>query len=775
MDELIQIGKTPRKEPLTGETFPVLGMHCASCVLNVEKALSSVDGVVRASVNLADSTATVEFGSQDRPLEKMESAVRVAGYKLILPSEFARDAVAQRGGESGNANLTDFIDRAQHAELTDYRRRFLISAVLSLPLMFLGMSHAIPGVMIAHTFSAWLSLLLATPVVWWAGWPFHLGMWQMLKHGRADMNTLISAGTLTAYLFSLAVTIAPETLTPVGWEVSIYYETAAMIVTLILAGRWMEVRAKGKARDAIRGLLQLRPPKARVRRDGKVVEIETSGLMLGDEVILRPGERVPADGPVFLGSSAVDESMITGEPLPVAKGVGDRVVGGTINTTGSITFRVDKLGADTVLAQIARLVSEAQGSKPQIQKLVDRIASVFVPVVIGIAVLTFVVWAIWGPEPRFLRAMINAVAVLIVACPCALGLATPAAIMVGTGRGSQLGLLFKNASALESLAKIDTIILDKTGTVTAGEATVVGEWYSQAYAAADFWPAILAIEEQSEHPLARPILSRAQREDVSQTGVAADFQALPGKGVEARIDGIIWRIGSPAWLMGDGTHEDELAKRLREWDQSGHSVAVVQRDGRPVGAFAVGDQLKPGAREAVQRLKKHGWRVVLLSGDRRKSVEFAGRDLGVDETIAEVQPADKLRVVQERQKAGHRVAMVGDGINDAPALAAADLGIAIGTGTDVAKEAADITVLGTRAGAIADGVDLGKRTLATIRGNLFWAFIYNVAAIPVAAGVLYPAFGFLLSPMIAAATMAFSSVFVLSNSLRLRRFKPCDA
>jgi len=755
----------------TSATFPVVGMHCASCVLAVEKALASVQGVAKASVNLAESTATVEFGGPP-PLSRLAEAVKTAGYQLIVPA--AGEGFASVGSDPRHeaASVTEIVERSQRAELVDYRRRFWLSAFLTVPVAMLGMGHFVPALAISHTVNFWVSLVLATPVVWWAGWPFHKGMWQALKHGRADMNTLISVGTLTAYFFSLAVTLAPGAMSPSGWQTSVYYETAAMIVTLILAGRWMEALAKGKARQAIRQLLELRPPKARVRRNGQLVEVDTSDLNVGDEVVLRPGERVAADGVVFLGSSSIDESMITGEPLPVAKGVGDPVTGGTINTTGSITFRVEKTGSGTVLAQIARLVADAQASKPQIQKLVDRIAAVFVPVVIVIALATFAVWAIWGPEPRLLRAMINAVAVLIVACPCALGLATPAAIMVGTGRGAQLGLLFKNASALEALAHIDTIILDKTGTVTSGEPILVGEWLSPSVSAQEFWPAVRVIEELSEHPLAQAILKRAGQETGLPGVEVSDFQAVSGKGIEATVDGARWRIGTEIWLKDHGISVIDVAGILEEWESAGYSIALVTQDSRLIGALAVGDRLKDGAAAAITRLKKHGWRTVLLSGDRRNAVESVGRQLGVDETIAEVLPADKLRVVMQRQKAGHKVAMVGDGINDAPALAVADLGIAIGTGTDVAKEAADITVLGTRAGAIADGVDLGKRTLATIRGNLFWAFFYNVAAIPIAAGVLYPAFGFLLSPMIAAATMAFSSVFVLTNSLRLRRFRP---
>jgi Cu+-exporting ATPase len=718
---------------------------------------------MESSVNFADSTARVKYDVTKVTPHELTEAVRSAGYQLIVPDESA-DAQPE--------NPAAIALRAQEQELTDYRRRFIIAAILTAPVMILGMSHMIPFMHLSHGAIAWVSLILATPVVWWAGWPFHTGMWNALKHGRADMNTLISVGTLVAYFFSLAVTLAPQALTPAGWAVAVYYETAAMIVTLILAGRWMEARAKGKARQAIRELMQLRPPKARIRRDGQLVEIDTSELKRDQEVILRPGERVAADGIVILGKTAIDESMITGESLPVTKKLGDRVSEGTINTTGSITYRVDRIGSETTLAKIAALVADAQASKPQIQKLVDRIAAVFVPVVILIALFTFAAWAIWGPEPRYLHGMISAVAVLIIACPCALGLATPAAIMVGTGRGAQLGLLFRNASALESLTSIDTIILDKTGTVTAGEATVTDTWLSSKTDSSEFWNALAAIEEQSEHPLAAAILKRARTEIESDNTSVSDMQAVPGVGVEGLVHGVHWRIGKAEWFQDHDTDLREIEDKLREWDNSSHAVVVVTRNMQLAGALTVGDRLKDGAAETIARLKRNGWRTVLLSGDRRAAVEAVGRELGVDEIIAEVLPDGKLRAVTDRQAKGSRVAMVGDGINDAPALAAADLGIAIGSGTDVAKEAADITVLGQRAGSIADGVDLGKRTLATIRGNLFWAFIYNVVAIPVAAGALYPAFGITLSPMIGAAAMAFSSVFVLTNSLRLRRFQP---
>jgi Cu+-exporting ATPase len=760
----------PAVKDLNEAQAAVTGMHCASCVLTVEKALKALPGVESAAVNLADQTARIRYRPGVVSPHQMIAAVKKAGYTLTIAETGTESPAAPT---STGASVAQMVEASRRTELADYRRRLWLSAPLTLGIILLGLRHMIGGVIVVpwHD-NFWIALALATPIVLWAAWPFHKGTWAALKRGRADMNTLVSVGTSVAYLYSLAVTLFPMALTPAGREPAAYYETAAMIITLILAGRWMETRATGKAREAVRRLLELRPSTARVRRQDAYVDVDTAALLRGDEVLLRPGERVAADGVVILGSSAVNESMLTGEPLPIAKQIGDRLTAGAVNTTGSLTYRVEKTGADTTLAHIAQLVAAAQGSKPPIQKLVDRIAAVFVPVVILIALATMGIWVILGPEPRWLLAMTNAVAVLIIACPCALGLATPTAIMVGTGRGAQLGLLFKNAAALEALAGIDTVILDKTGTVTAGEPAVVDQWIAPEASATEFWSALAAIEERSEHPLAEAILKRTAAQADVQSVRLSDFRALPGKGVEASIESVAWKVGSAPWLVSAGIDLTPVSARLAEWEGLGHATAAVVRGRRLVGALAVGDRLKEGAPETVARLKRHGWRVVLLSGDRRAAVEGAGRLLGVDEIIAEVLPNQKLQVVRERQRQGHRVAMVGDGINDAPALAAADLGIAIGTGTDVAKEAADITVLGTRAGAIADGVDLGKKTLATIRGNLFWAFFYNVAAIPIAAGALYPAFGFLLSPVIAAATMAFSSVFVVTNSLRLRRFTP---
>ncbi len=755
------------------ESYPVLGMHCASCVKVVEDALAAVRGVTSANVNLASSKATVAFDHSKVHPQDLVHAVKDAGYTLIVPDQ------SKMQSHDGHADPTDhsahLFEGAQAAELADYRRRALISATLTLGIMVLGLRHMFGGLFhVPWHGDPRLELLLCTPIVWWAAMPFHRATWAAARHFRTDMNTLISVGTLIAYTYSLIVTLWPSALSTDGTQPAVYFETAAMIVTLILAGRWMEARAKGKARAAIKELLNLRPSSARVKRSGEYVDVDVSALVRGDEVLLRPGERVAADGVVILGSSSIDESMLTGEPLPVSKGIGDTATGGTLNTTGSITYRVTRSGSETTLAQIARLVEQAQGSKPPIQKTVDKIASVFVPAVFGIAAITFLIWAFVGPEPRFLMAMKAAVAVLIIACPCALGLATPAAIMVGTGRGAQLGLLFKNAAALEALAQIDTVILDKTGTVTAGEPSVVDEWVAPHITGSGYWGVVAAMEERSEHPLAAAILKRAERESNHDVSIS-NFAAESGKGISARVGSSLWQIGRLDWLRGSLSDDSELARKLAGWENAGNSIALVARDGEFVGAFAIGDRIKDDAAATVKRLRSHGWRVILLSGDRKRAVEHVGAQLGVDDVIAEVMPEDKLEVVTTLQSQGHRVAMVGDGINDAPALAAADLGIAIGTGTDVAKEAADITVLGRHAGAIADGVDLGKKTLATIRGNLFWAFFYNVAAIPIAAGVLYPITGMLLSPAIAAGAMAFSSIFVLTNSLRLRGFRPVSS
>lgn len=755
------------------QSYPVLGMHCASCVKIVEDAITAVPGVASANVNLASSKATIAFDHHSVHPQDLAHAVKDAGYTLIVPETPKPSADEAHPDPSDHS--AHLLEGAQAEELADYRRRTLISAALTVGVMILGLRHMFGGLFhVPWHGDPRLELLLCTPIVWWAAMPFHRATWAAARHFRTDMNTLISVGTLIAYSYSLVAALWPSVLSDDGAQPDVYFETAAMIVTLILAGRWMEAGAKGKARAAIKELLSLRPDKARVKRNGEYVDVDVLTLSRGDEVLLRPGERLAADGVVILGSSSVDESMLTGEPLPVAKGVGDVVTGGTLNTAGSLTYRVTRSGSETTLAQIARLVEHAQGSKPPIQKIVDKVASVFVPVVFGIAALTFVIWAFAGPEPRLLMAMKAAVAVLIIACPCALGLATPAAIMVGTGRGAQLGLLFKNAAALEALAQIDTVILDKTGTVTAGQPAVLDEWVDPTVNPHEFWGVVAAMEERSEHPLAAAILKRAGREPLDDVAVS-DFAAESGGGISARIGTSLWQIGRYEWLRDGDAKGAVYAERMAKWEAGGHSVAVVARDRQIVGGFAIGDRVKPDAAATITRLKSHGWRVILLSGDRKQAVEDVGALIGADEVIAEVMPQDKHEVVTKLQAAGHRVAMVGDGINDAPALAAADLGIAIGTGTDVAKEAADITVLGKHAAAIADGVDLGKRTLSTIRGNLFWAFFYNVAAIPVAAGVFYPMTGMLLSPAIAAGAMAFSSIFVLTNSLRLRRFKPVSS
>lgn len=767
---------SPNAEPTSEsveQSYPVIGMHCASCVKTVEDAITSVSGVESASVNLASSKATIAFDHNKVHPQDLADAVQNAGYKLIVPEQPKIEAHGGHGDPTDHS--AHLLEGAQAEELADYRRRTLISAVLTLGIMILGLRHMFGGLFdVPWHGDPRLELLLCSPIVWWAALPFHRASLAAARHFRTDMNTLISVGTLIAYTYSLVVTLWPAALSTDGGVPPVYFETAAMIVTLILAGRWMEAGAKGKARAAVKELLSLRPDKARVRRNGEFVDVDVATIVRGDEVLLRPGERIAADGVVILGSSSVDESMLTGEPLPLSKSIGDPVTGGTLNSTGSITYRVQRSGSETTLAQIAKLVEQAQGSKPPIQKLVDRVASVFVPAVFGIAAVTFLIWMLVGPEPRLLMAMKSAVAVLIIACPCALGLATPAAIMVGTGRGAQLGLLFKNAAALEALAHIDTVILDKTGTVTVGEPAVVGEWILPGTNANELWGVIAAMEERSEHPLARAILKRASREPLDDVAIS-DFASETGKGISARHGSSTWHIGRLDWLRSQLPDNSDLARTLTEWERKGNSLALVARDDEILAGFAIGDRVKPDAAATVKRLKSHGWKVLLLSGDRKKAVERVGKELGVDDVIAEVMPKDKHEIVTMLQSQGHRVAMVGDGINDAPALAAADLGIAIGTGTDVAKEAADITVLGKHAGAIADGVDLGKKTLSTIRGNLFWAFFYNVAAIPIAAGVFYPLTGWLLSPAIAAGAMAFSSIFVLSNSLRLRSFRPVSS
>jgi Cu+-exporting ATPase len=647
--------------------------------------------------------------------------------------------------------------------------RFISGIILAVVIFLGSMPHWFPWVpgFLRRFVVLWA---LATPVQFIIGWPFLRGAWMSFRHRSADMNTLIAVGTLAAYFYSAAATLFPSFFERAGIAPAVYFDTSAFIIALILFGRLLEARAKGRTSEAIKRLAGLQPKTATIFRDGKETEIPVRDVLVGDVVLVRPGERIAADGVVEDGRSTVDESMITGESMPVRKSPGDEVIGATMNKSGSFRFRAAKIGRDTVLAQIIRLVEEAQGSKAPIQRLADVIAGYFVPVVMSVAVATFVLWFNFGPEPRVTFAVLNFVAVLIIACPCALGLATPTAVMVGTGRGAEHGILIKGGESLETVHRIDTIVFDKTGTLTRGEPELTDIAASPSFSEDDLLRLAAAVEKRSEHPLGLAVIKAAEQRKL-RLEKAEDFRAAEGRGIDARVGGKSVALGNAGFMSDRSVEIQALAPRAEELLEEGKTVIFAAVDGRPAGLLAVADPLKTGSAEAVAGLKRMGLEVIMLTGDHAKTAEAVGRKAGIDHVIPEVLPQDKVRAIRRLQEEGRKVAMVGDGINDAPALAQADVGIAIGTGTDVAMEASDITLIRGDLRAVASAIALSRKTIRVIRQNLFWAFFYNVVGIPVAAGALYPFFRVLLDPIIASAAMAFSSVSVVSNSLRLRRMK----
>jgi Cu+-exporting ATPase len=664
-------------------------------------------------------------------------------------------------------------------ELDDMRQRFWLSLVLTAPVFLIGMSEMLPGMpvqrAIAPRFLAWIQLVLSTPVVLWGGAPFFRRGWASIMNRRLNMFTLIAIGTGAAYFYSLCAALFPHAMPSAGRAPHemppVYFEAAAVITTLVLLGQVLELRARAATSGAIRALLGLQPKTARrVRGDGTDEDVLLADVNPGDRLRVRPGEKVPVDGAVLEGASPVDESMITGEPLPVEKRTGGRVTGGTVNTTGSFVMLAERVGADTLLAHIVKMVGEAQRSRAPIQRLADVAASYFVPAVIAVAVVTAIVWGLVGPEPRFAHALVNAVAVLIIACPCALGLATPMSIMVGTGRGAQSGVLVKNAEALEALEKLDTLVVDKTGTLTEGKPKLVDVVALDPFDETAILRLAVSVERASEHPLAAAIVAGAEARKV-QLAAAEDFHAVAGRGVRARVEGREVRLGNRALL--EETHVDitPLAARAESLRGQGQGVLFVAVDGALAGLVAVADPIKASSAHAIDELHAAGVRVVMLTGDSRATAEAVARQLGIDQVLAEVLPAQKGRAIQDLQRQGRKVAMAGDGINDAPALAQAEVGIAMGTGTDVAIESAGITLVSGDLRGIARARKLSHATMGNIRQNLFFAFVYNFVGVPIAAGVLYPFFGILLSPMIASAAMSFSSVSVIGNALRLRRLR----
>ncbi|HEV8671181.1 MAG TPA: heavy metal translocating P-type ATPase [Candidatus Limnocylindria bacterium] len=737
----------------------ITGMTCASCVASVESALRGVSGVKSADVNLATERASVQLDPTRADLPALVRAVERAGY----------GALALSSDQKERAAVEDRERAARRAQLASLRRRLIVSAVLGALTMIVSMSDLVIGGILDERLRAYLMLALATPVQLWAAAPFYVNAGGAARHRQANMNTLIVVGTTAAYGISAIATFLRPLFVDAGLEPGqyLYFETSSAIVALVLAGRYLEARARAHTSDAIRGLLALGAKSARVRRPGGAEEdVPIDQLQVGDVIIARPGETIATDGLVIAGDSAVDESMLTGESIPVEKQAGDDVAGGTLNTSGTLRFRATRVGADTALAQIVRLVEEAQGSKAPIQRLVDRIASVFVPIVFAVAAAAAVAWWILGPEPRFAHAVTAFIAVLIIACPCALGLATPTAIMVGTGRGATRGILIKSAQALEMAQQIDVVAFDKTGTLTVGRPEVV-DWVTCAgIGEAETLRLLASAELRSEHPLAAAVVEHARAKGIDLSEPTT-FEAIAGSGVHALVDGHdIW-IGNAALArahgfagLGDGM--------LAHHQAEGRTTLVGTIDSQPGAVLAVADVPKAAAADAIKEIRALGLRTLLVSGDTRRTAEAIAKQLGIDDVRAEVWPEAKAKVVAELQEQGHHVAMVGDGVNDAPALARADLGIAIGSGTDVAIATAEIVLVGGDPRGVPRALRLARRTVATIRQNLFWAFFYNVALIPLAAGALYPFTGWLLSPVLAAAAMAVSSVTVVSNSLRLR-------
>ncbi|CAI0713607.1 heavy metal translocating P-type ATPase [Serratia quinivorans] len=737
-------------------------MTCASCVGRVEKALNQIPGVLEANVNLATERARVRHLAGVVSITDLEAAVEKAGYQ---PRRLSTATVSTEDQDT---------ERREH-EARGLRRSLLIAAILTLPVFILEMgSHLIPAMhhwvlgVLGEQTSWYLQFVLTTLVLFGPGLRFFRKGIPALLRGAPDMNSLVSVGTVAAYGYSVVTTFIPEVL-PQG-TANVYYEAAAVIVTLILLGRTLEARAKGRTSQAIKRLVGLQAKTARVERNGETVEIPLDQVTLGDIVLVRPGEKVPVDGEVVEGTSYVDESMITGEPVPVQKGVGADVVGGTINKTGAFSFRVTKIGANTVLAQIIRLVEEAQGSKLPIQALVDKVTMWFVPAVMAAAALTFLVWLVFGPSPALTFALINAVAVLIIACPCAMGLATPTSIMVGTGRAAELGVLFRKGEALQALRDVSVIALDKTGTLTKGRPELTDLVPAEGFEYDEVLTLVAAVETRSEHPIAEAIVAAARQQNMTLAAIES-FDATPGFGVSASVAGRTVAVGADRFMTQLGLDVSSFQQSAQRLGEQGKSPLYAAIDGRLAAVIAVADPIKESTPEAIKALHALGLKVAMITGDNAATAAAIAKQLGIDEVAAEVLPDGKVAALKKFRSGGARVAFVGDGINDAPALAEADVGLAIGTGTDVAIEAADVVLMSGDLRGVPNAIALSQATIRNIKQNLFWAFAYNAVLIPVAAGALYPLNGTLLSPIFAAAAMALSSVFVLGNALRLKGFQ----
>lgn len=734
--------------------LPIGGMSCASCAARIERNLKKLNGVTDAAVNFGTEKASVEYNPSLVDLRTVKKTIIDTGYTVIEVEE---------------KNLLDVDRERREGELRILKNELIESASLSVFIMIGSMQMFIPYFpSIPHSTMNSILFILTTVVQFKCGWRFYEGSWAALKHLSADMNVLVAVGTSTAYFYSAFVTFFP-TVFP-GGESEVYYDTAAVIITLILLGRYLEQRAKGRTSEAIKKLMGLQAKSAKVIRNGGEIELSVEDLIVGDIVVVRPGEKIPVDGEIIEGTGAVDESMLTGESMPVDKKIGDTIIGATINRDGFIKFRTIRIGKDTLLSQIIKTVEEAQGSKAPIQRLADKVAGIFVPTVIIIAIVTFIIWYLSG-QP-FTMAMLAFVGVLIIACPCALGLATPTAIIVGTGKGAENGILIKGGESLETAHKIDTIVFDKTGTLTAGKPSVTDIITNGIIAQDELLKLAASAEAGSEHPYGLAIVTKAQEKEIKPYGIE-EFKVFPGHGIKAKIEGMTILMGNEKKMSEEGINFNgfNFKKVADELSSHGKTPMYVAINSEMAGIIAVADTLKKDSIEAIRELQDMGLEVIMLTGDNIRTAEAIAKETGIKRVLAEVLPQDKTEEVKRLQKEGKVVAMVGDGINDAPSLAQADVGIAIGAGTDIAIESSDITLIRNDMRGVSTAIRLSRQTMRTIKQNLFWAFIYNILGIPIAAGILYPFYGILLKPIFAAAAMAFSSVSVVTNSLRLRRMK----
>ncbi|MEG4104540.1 heavy metal translocating P-type ATPase [Microcoleus sp. S13_C5] len=742
-------------------TLKLRGMSCASCASSIEQAIQSVPGVIECHVNFGMEQATIQYDSKQTNLERIQSAVDDAGYQALPLQEMA--------------DVEDDSEEADRkSESQTLQRKLWTAGIISI-LLFVGAIPAMTGLHLpfipAWLHNFWLQLVLTSPVQFWCGKSFYVGAWKSLKRRVATMDTLIALGTSAAYFYSVFVTVFPGFFMAQGLTPSVYYEVAASVIALILLGKTLENRAKGETSEAIRKLMGLQAKTARIIRNGEELEVPIAQVEIGDVVQVRPGEQIPVDGEVIEGASTVDEAMVTGESLPVKKQLGDEVIGATINKTGSFKFRATRVGNDTFLAQIVKMVQDAQGSKAPIQKLADQVTGWFVPVVIAVALATFIIW--FNATGNITLATVTMVEVLIIACPCALGLATPTAVMVGTGKGAENGILIKGAESLELAHQIQIIVLDKTGTLTEGKPTVTDFVTIKGTANSNELKLLqlaASVERNSEHPLGEAVVRYAQSQEVNLTDVK-DFEAIAGSGVRGVVAGKSIALGTLRWMQELGCDTEYLELRARALEAASKTVVWMAVEGKIEAILGIADALKPSSAQAVKALQKLGLEVAMLTGDNRATAESIAQSVGITRVFAEVRPDQKAAQIQALQREGKIVAMVGDGINDAPALAASDVGIAIGTGTDVAIAASDITLISGDLQGIVTAIKLSRATMRNIRENLFFAFIYNIAGIPIAAGILYPIFGWLLNPIIAGAAMAFSSVSVVTNALRLRNFQ----